>query len=217
MGQTRMLEVPLTEELYNELKARVGEGRHEHMGGEVAQLLEFALRLLDEQGGTRRAFDFDEQFGAGEDFWEDDEDFEQFRQRARQAPMMEVARLARPDGETVRVSFRMPRVLAGWLDERREVLATTPELHAFYGNVDRATTVRHILAQTLLIELPLDATPPSGEDANDTLFIPRGLHDRLEARVADVIAQGGRANAGVSTVIRHVLAAAHADALKHSR
>lgn len=150
--------------------------------------------------------DKDERFGAGKHMWEDDADFERFIQRGRKAPYMDVARLARPDGETERVPFRITPEMDAWLEERQKVLGRLPKIRAFYDTIDGSTTLRHILAREMLLESPLSVCPTSG-GRTTTVSLPRELHKRLEARVPEVKAAGARSSAGVGTVIRWVLAA----------
>lgn len=143
--------------------------------------------------------------------WFSKEVLGQVTETSKEAPLTEVARLARPDGEMRHTCFRMPADTAEWLDETQKVLESLPSFSSYYGIVDRATAIRHTLAHVVLCDLTLDARPAKGGDPV-TLNLPQPLYDKLEAKVPEILKHGARSNAGVSTVIRYVLASAMANA-----
>lgn len=202
---TVQLQLDVPEQLYERL-LRLSEGKSRN--GAAALVLEVLERTLAQEPHVTPAkepFDFDKHAGMGREFFVDDDAFDTFLKAAQGPSYIDIARLARPDGETLSVSFRMTTETAAWLEERREILSSFDGLQAFYSTIDTATTARHLLAQEIVSERPLSTPPPSGGQPT-TLKLPRELHKKLQERLPEVIAGGARSSAGVGTVIRWVLA-----------
>lgn len=196
MAQTRSLTVP--EELYQRL-ARLAEIDPEKPNSKRSEqrIVQLIAQALDGLGR-----------GAAPPLTKlTSQDVSVITHAAKKAPMVDIARLARPDGETRHVAFRLAESTAAWLDETQQILSMLPTMSAFYGNIDRSTAIRHTLAHALLLELPLDSPPPRGGDTV-SVHLPQALFDMLESKIAPLQTKGARTNTGVSTVIRYVLAAA---------
>lgn len=210
------LRLRIPAQLYDKL-LRLSQG----LGSESAAIT--ALIVLERALGDEpvvippeEPFDSDRHLGMGRELFVDDEDFKAFLQASQGPSYMDIAALARPDGETQQVSFRITQAMSTWLEERREVLDLLGELRAFYHTIDTATAARHMLAQELVAGQPL-TTPPGRGGQPTVLNIPREMYAKLEARIPEVMEAGARSNAGVGTVIRWVFASAMAKARTRTR
>lgn len=197
MAQTRSLNLP--EELYERLalKAEVDQGD----GASDERIIELLRHWLErsEHAEELPSIPPQEQYFSVEDV-------ASIRSAAKRAPVSEIVRLARPDGEMQHVSFRLSADTAAWLEETQRVLSILPNMAAFYGKIDRSTAIRHTLAAAVLLEMPLDVIPPKGGDSV-SVNLPQELFQRLSERAHEIVGDDGRAKEGVSTVVRHVLAA----------